>query len=67
MTIERISEILSKLDGMDRIDLFCHFEQLLNPHPVQVDGVWNEKAANWQEMFAQMCGYGIAKNVKPEK
>lgn len=57
MTIERAAELVSQLrqlrsnDGMDAIDLFCHFVDVLEPIP------------DTQE-FAMMCGYGVAVNVR---
>jgi hypothetical protein len=64
LTLEKASEIVSKLKGIEKIELFCHFEEILNPFPpVLKDGSWNPQAAQWQEMFAEMCDFGIAKNA----
>ncbi len=63
MTVEKASELVKNARTEDKPDLFSHFEQLLNPHPPKINGVWNDASADWQEMFAIMCGFGIAKNA----
>lgn len=65
MTIEKASELVKNARRDDRPELFSHFDEILNPHPVKIGGEWNDRAADWQEMFAVMCGFGIAKGVKP--
>jgi hypothetical protein len=65
MTIEMASDLVLRSNHNDeRIALYCKFEEELNPHPVKINGEWNKKAQDWQEMFASLCGFGIAKNVK---
>ncbi len=61
MTVERASELVKALTGDEKIDLFCHFEAELNPFCPKTQ---EDKCAEWQEMFALMCGFGIATNVK---
>lgn len=61
MTIEKAAELVSKLTGSDKVELFCHFEELLNPFDPQ-----SEESGDWCCMFAEMCGYGIARNVSVE-
>ena len=62
MTMERASEIIKSHHDSDmRIDLFCHFENILNPFDPL-----SEQGAEWQKMFAVMCGYGLAINVEIE-
>lgn len=63
MTIEKAAELVSRATGDDKIVLFLHFEGLLNPHPEKINGQWNDAAADWQAMFAGLCGFGIAKNA----
>ena len=63
MTIEKAAEFVNRATVDDRPELFCHFEELLNPHPSKIKGEYNEKAADWQEMFAAMCGFGIARGA----
>jgi hypothetical protein len=63
MTLEKAAELVDKSKAPGKHDLFAHFEELLNPHPLQIDGEWNEKAFDWQEMFAKLCGFGVAKDV----
>lgn len=63
ITVERASELVSALRGDAKIDLFCHFEALLNPFPPKENSEWSKKYMDWQEMFAVMCGFGLAKNV----
>lgn len=64
MTIEKAAEIVAKSKGEEKIELFSHFEELLNPHPPKIGGEWNDKAAAWQRMFAIMCGFGVAMDAK---
>lgn len=65
MTIEKAAELVCKLTGKDKIDLFCHFEELLNPYPPKnADGSWNRKFEDWQITFANMCGFGSAYDAK---
>lgn len=65
MTIEKAAELVKNAREDDRPELFSHFDEILNPHPAKIGGEWNDRAADWQEMFAAMCGFGIAKGVKP--
>jgi hypothetical protein len=65
MTIEKAAELVCKLTSKDKIDLFCHFEDLLNPHPPKnADGSWNRECEKWQITFANMCGFRSACNAK---
>lgn len=57
MTVERASELVNKLKGDDKIDLFCFFEQQLNPGR-DVGG------QPWSQWFAGLCGFGIASQVQ---
>lgn len=63
MTIEKASELVKRANGDDRYELFSHFEELLNPHPPKINGEDNDKSAGWQEMFAVLCGFGIARGA----
>lgn len=57
MTVERASELVNKLKGDDKYDLFGFFEQQLNPgHDVNGEP--------WSQWFARLCGFGIATQVK---
>lgn len=67
MTVERASELVKASLGNTKIDLFCHFEQHLNPHPPKLNGQWNDAYMNWQQMFAEMCGFLIATNVRTQQ
>lgn len=60
MTIERASELVKALSGEAKIDLFCHFEATLNPFCPKTQ---EDQCMDWQEMFAVMCGFGIATSV----
>lgn len=65
MTFERASEIVSCMpSSQEKFDLFSHFEEQFNPYPAKdIHGNWSEQAANWSEMFASMCGFGIARLI----
>lgn len=64
MTIEKAAEIVSKMtDRQARIELFCHFEENLNPHPPKTADGWSEASFKWQKMFAKMCGFGTAQKI----
>ena len=60
MTVERASELVKALTGDAKIDLFCHFETELNPFCPKTQ---EDRCMDWQEMFAEMCGFGVAVNV----
>lgn len=64
MTMERASEIVARLVSCKEMDLaielFCRFEETLNPHDPKSD-----RGANWQEMFAGMCGFEVARKATP--
>jgi hypothetical protein len=65
MTIEMASDLVLRSNDVDeRFDLYCKFEEELNPHPIKINGEWNEKSVEWQKMFASLCGFGIATNIK---
>ena len=64
MTPERAAEIICKLqDDQDRIDLFIHFERVLNPHPIKLGGDRNEHAKRWQMNFAALCRFSEPINI----
>lgn len=67
MTIEKAAELVNRATGNDKYELFAHFEELLNPNPPKIGNQWNDKAADWQEMFAKLCGFQVAKNAKTVK
>lgn len=63
MTIEKASELVQAMpNGEHKYDLFAHFETLLNPHTFN-EHKDNQDHANWCYMFAEMCGFGIARNI----
>jgi hypothetical protein len=66
MTLEKAADLVKNASTSDdRIALYCHFEETLNPHqPKNQDNSWNERCANWQSMFAEMCGFALATNVQ---
>lgn len=58
MTVEKASEIVSALrtapnTGTNEYELFCHF----------ID-YFGFKTPEKQEMFARLCGYGVARFVE---
>lgn len=60
MTIEKASELVANLAKVDRegaIELFCYFEELFGLAKRQDEG-------RSLKMFAKMCGYYIAENVR---
>lgn len=58
MTLERASELVAKLrlvDGDAAIDLFCHFDDVFKLNSEDGEAITR---------FAELCGYGIASDVK---
>ena len=56
----RAAEIVSSLGDPDmKIDMFIHFEKLLNPHDPD-----QPESCAWQKGFALMCGFGVAVDVE---
>ena len=53
ITVERAAELVNKLEDIDKVDLFCHFVEVLD--------VQGKEAI---EFFASLCGFGIAKNAR---
>lgn len=54
MTLERASELIKLLPKDEKIELFYHFAEFFDI----------ESSKEKMEMFAAMCGFGIAKNVR---
>ena len=59
MTLERASELVAKMTDFDSaIDLFCFFEEKLNPYSPEL-----QEGRNWQNTFASLCGFGVVELV----
>ena len=55
MTLERASEIVAAITAdKPKIDLFCHFVDLFDLRDARI------------EQFAEMCQFGICRNVTVE-
>lgn len=56
---------LKELDTDIKYEAFSIFDEMLNPFPSDGTVQQLKDGIAWQEFFAQLCGFGIAKNVSP--